>query len=150
MGIGAVCGALCRHHVGKAATERISKDPSLKYLTGWHTAGINVVGSFILGGVFGMPMMNSSSGSGGDQTAIRKIVQQQPKAPMVPAASAAASTSSKSGLNSVTVGMTPRMKLMLGVGFCGSFSKLYDNIIYYFSSENIAEVLQYLFSQQTK
>jgi len=34
VGAGAVCGALCRHHVGKFAADRIAKDPSLKYLSG--------------------------------------------------------------------------------------------------------------------
>jgi len=34
VGAGAVCGALCRHHVGKFAADSIAKDPSLKYLSG--------------------------------------------------------------------------------------------------------------------
>lgn len=34
VGVGAVCGALCRHHAGRLATERIAKDPKLKSLTG--------------------------------------------------------------------------------------------------------------------
>ena len=121
VGVGAVCGALCRHHIGKAATERISKDPNLKYLAGWHTAGINIMGSFILGGVFGMPMMNPNNN---DPKALHKIIQQQPKIPMVPLSSSKPLTKSGvNGFNSLTVGMTPKMKLLLGVGFCGSFSK---------------------------
>ena len=107
--MGAVCGALCRHHIGKAATERISKDPNLKFLTGWHTAGINILGSFVLGGVFGTPLVNES---------------QKPLSPAV--RSVPSSLSARKPVVSggtAAFGMTPRMKLLLGVGFCGSFSK---------------------------
>lgn len=43
IGAGAVCGALCRHQIGKAATKRIAKDPNLKYLTGKSTNNINCI-----------------------------------------------------------------------------------------------------------
>jgi fluoride ion exporter CrcB/FEX len=110
VGVGAICGALCRHQVGKAATEHISKDPNLKHLTGWHTAGINILGSFVLGGVFGTPVASSTSA---DISNVNIMKQQPPKA--------AVAKSTNSFINSS--GMTPRMKLLLGVGFCGSFSK---------------------------
>jgi CrcB protein len=86
VGVGAVCGALCRHQIGRLAAERIAADPK-KYgqWTGWHTAGINVLGSFCLGGIAGSPVV-------------------------------VATTTAKSP------GLSPRMKLMLGVGFCGSFT----------------------------
>jgi fluoride ion exporter CrcB/FEX len=117
IGVGAICGALCRHQIGKAATERISKDPKLKYLTGWHTAGINILGSFVLGGVFGTPLVDTKNNSA---SASSSIVQKssQSKAPMV----ASTAVRKPNQLNSLTVGMTPRMKLLLGVGFCGSFT----------------------------
>eukprot|EP01083_Nonionella_stella_P114771 339663_1 len=104
VGAGAMCGALCRHHLGKAATERIAKDPSLKYLTGWHTAGINVLGSFILGGVYGSPLVDTTATV---TTAAAKIKT-----------ATATSTAAASGIS----GLSPRMKLLLGVGFCGSFT----------------------------
>jgi hypothetical protein len=34
VGAGAVCGALCRHHIGKYAAEQFSKDPRLKPFSG--------------------------------------------------------------------------------------------------------------------
>lgn len=83
VGVGAVFGALSRYQIGRVATERIAADPK-KYghFTAWHTAGINVVGSFILGTVAGSPVATSPNASG----------------------------------------LTPRAKLLLGVGFCGSFT----------------------------
>jgi CrcB protein len=83
IGVGAVCGALCRHQIGRLAAERIAADPK-RYgpWTCWHTAGINVIGSFVLGGIAGSPVATC------------------PKSP----------------------GLSPRMQLMLGVGFCGSFT----------------------------
>lgn len=96
VGVGAVCGALCRYQIGKVATERIAKNPKLDYLTGWHTAGINVLGSFALGGIFGSPLIDVT--------------------PMNPGALAKPSSARS------TFAMTPRMKLLCGVGFCGSFT----------------------------
>lgn len=96
VGVGAVCGALCRYQIGKMATERISKNPRLNHLTGWHTAGINVLGSFTLGGIFGSPLVDAASTN---PTAVPKP-----------------------GPARRAFGMTPRMKLLCGVGFCGSFT----------------------------
>mmetsp|Transcript_12215 Transcript_12215/g.17912 ORF Transcript_12215/g.17912 Transcript_12215/m.17912 type:complete len:141 (-) Transcript_12215:846-1268(-) len=81
IGVGAFCGALSRYQVGRITGEIIAENPArLGGLTNWHTAGINILGSFILGGV-----------------------------------SQATTTTWPSGL-------TPRMKLLLGTGFCGSFT----------------------------
>ena len=126
VGIGAMCGALCRHQIGKVATEQISKDPAkFKYLSGWHTAGINVLGSFILGGIFATPLVNEDP---------KNFIQQHPKVSIkAPSTASMAKTINKSmsnNWNSFTVGMTPRMKLLLGVGFCGSFSKLRENQLF--------------------
>ena len=89
---GAAAGAYSRYSAGKIATEQIARDPKrFGALSGWHTAGINVVGSFILGGVFGTPNVN-----------IQDIA--------------------KPSSSSTTRGLTPRQKLLFGVGFCGSFT----------------------------
>jgi len=112
VGIGALCGALCRHHIGKAAAERIARDQRLKHLSGWHTAGINVLGSFVLGGVFATPIISDNHPSVGI-----------PKPPATSLSkSAHAVISNSSNLKPPSVGLTPRMKLLLGVGFCGSFT----------------------------
>jgi len=83
VGVGAVCGALCRYQIGRLAVDRIAADPKrFGSFTGWHTCGINVLGSFVLGGIAGSPVASSPKASG----------------------------------------LTPRAKLLLGVGFCGSFT----------------------------
>ena len=103
IGAGAVCGALCRHHVGQSVTKQIAKDPKrYGHLTGWHTAGINVLGSFILGGVFATPVVSKTAESAKSSTA---------------ATSASAASKVPTGF-----GLTPRAKLLAGVGFCGSFT----------------------------
>lgn len=80
VGVGAVCGALCRYQVGRVAADRIAADPKrFGHYSGWHTCGINMVGSFLLGSVAASPV-------------------------------------------ATTNGLTSRTKLMLGVGFCGSFT----------------------------
>ena len=91
VGAGAVCGALCRHHIGKFAAEQIAKDTTgrLKAYTGWHTAGINVLGSFLLGGIFAAPITAPAE----------KLTPAKP-----------------------VITLPPRAKLLLGVGFCGSFT----------------------------
>merc|ERR1719343_1742079 len=59
VGTGAVIGALSRFHVGKLATELIAKNPSFNKAAGWHTALINVSGSFVLGLIMGSPVCDS-------------------------------------------------------------------------------------------
>jgi len=85
--IGAVFGAISRYQAGRMATEWIAADPKLRsHWQGWHTAAINVGGSFILGVVTGVPLVSE---------------------PPQPASKFA---------------LSPRAKLLLGVGFCGSFT----------------------------
>ena len=99
LGTGAFCGAFCRYQVGRIAGQTIAQNPqALGAWTGWHTAGINIVGSFILGGI-----------------------SQAPSPPMMG-------------------GMSPRAQLMLGVGFCGSFTT--------FSTFSV-DVAQWLLKGQT-
>lgn len=82
--VGAVFGALSRYQAGEIAAQWIAKDPTKRTpFQGWHTAGINVAGSFALGSLAGAPVKKT------------------------PAA---------------TVGISSRTKLMMGVGFCGSFT----------------------------
>ena len=97
-------------------------------LLGWHTAGINVLGSFVLGGVFGSPLIDpttaasaSASASSAAPTTLTTTNANHAKlaSSTMPTPKKAASTSSMMGLG---LGLTPRMKLMLGVGFCGSFT----------------------------
>mmetsp|Transcript_1767 Transcript_1767/g.2472 ORF Transcript_1767/g.2472 Transcript_1767/m.2472 type:complete len:152 (+) Transcript_1767:95-550(+) len=91
VGMGAVCGALCRHQIGRLAAERVAADPKgFGRFAGWHTAGINIGGSFILGGIAAAPV--------------------------------ASPPTSKNQITWSLSGLSPRMKLLLGVGFCGSFT----------------------------
>ncbi|KAG7341357.1 CrcB-like domain containing protein [Nitzschia inconspicua] len=100
LGIGAFFGALSRYQVGQMAAKYIASDPK-QYgkLTGWHTAGINVAGSFLLGGISATPSIDMSKVNGSQAT----------------------SFNSRRLLPSIQ-GMSPRTKLMMGVGFCGSFT----------------------------
>ena len=89
LGTGAFCGAFCRYQVGRIVTSSLerrasaggSSNSSSPWMMGWHTAGINIVGSFLLGGI-----------------------SQAPESPLL------------------REGLSARTKLMLGVGFCGSFT----------------------------
>jgi CrcB protein len=90
LGVGAFFGAMSRHQAGRLAAEWIATDPNrLGRYQGWHTAAINIGGSFVLGGVTATPL----------------IVKSGPTIPSVQ-----------------RHGLSPRAKLMLGVGFCGSFT----------------------------
>ena len=86
VGAGAVAGAISRYQLGNIATRIIAEDKRLSPLTGWHTAAINIFGSFILGSLAGIPTIDAST--------------------------------AKQDLR----GISPRMRLMAGVGFCGSFT----------------------------
>jgi len=86
VGAGAVAGAISRYQLGNIATRIIAEDKRLSGLTGWHTAAINIFGSFILGSLAGTPTIDASTA--------------KPDAK----------------------GISPRMRLMAGVGFCGSFT----------------------------
>lgn len=99
IGVGAVCGALSRYQIGRIATEQIARNEKLKALQGWHTAGINVAGSFALGAIAAFPDASTDA--------------LKSKAPQV--TSLADSWKSKAHL-------APRAKLMMGIGFCGSFT----------------------------
>ena len=88
IGVGAVFGALSRYQAGRLAGEWIASDPAFKKFQGWHTAAINIGGSFTLGMISAFP-----------------LAVENPKPKGLP-----------------SFGLSPRAKLMLGVGFCGSFT----------------------------
>jgi len=67
IGVGAVTGAVCRYQIGNIVTRKIQERPHLSYFAGWHTAGINIVGSFVLGTLAGMPTVDPAAASSLDQ-----------------------------------------------------------------------------------
>lgn len=114
VGVGAVCGALSRYQLGRVAADRIAADPKrFGQYTGWHTCGINVLGSFCLGGAAGSPVVASTSTT--------------PKAS----------------------GLTARAKLLLGVGFCGSFttfSTFSVDIVQWLAKGQMKQAISYAFA----
>jgi fluoride ion exporter CrcB/FEX len=103
IGLGAFFGAVSRYQAGRMAADYIARDPTtLGRFQGWHTAGINIGGSFILGGVTGAPLIHSSSSS-----PFKSALGLSPDASTPP---------------SFIRGLSPRAKLLFGVGFCGSFT----------------------------
>lgn len=93
LGVGAFFGALSRYQCGKVAADFVATDPHrLGKLAGWHTAGINIGGSFLLGGISAIPSVDVKRVNG--SPAKKSLFQ----------------------------GLSPRTRLMMGVGFCGSFT----------------------------
>lgn len=59
IGVGAVTGAVCRYSIGNLVNRKIAEThPKWSYYQGWHTAGINIVGSFVLGTLAGIPTVD--------------------------------------------------------------------------------------------
>ncbi len=151
--IGAVAGAITRYQTGKVVTEyithRVYPNDATKqsYYLGWHTAFINITGSFLLGAIFAAPSINSemsimptvppptvmqpSAYTNMSQVkstlSNKSILSRTPTTistlptiqPATPSANIATSTVSSS---SSMFGLTTRSKLLLGVGFCGSYT----------------------------
>ena len=106
VGMGAVTGAICRYQVGNVVSRKIANDPNrLSYLTGWHTAGINICGSFVLGAIAGIPDVASAS--------TKDHPNDFPRT---------ATSTGEAHTNFLSRGISPRMRLLAGVGFCGSFT----------------------------
>lgn len=102
LGIGAFVGALSRYQAGKIAADFISTDPKrFGKLTGWHTTGLNISGSFLLGAIYAMPTVD-----------VNKINQVQ--------------SSISTNRFERFQGLTPRAKLMLGVGCVRSLSSTFS------------------------
>jgi CrcB protein len=124
LGMGAFLGALSRYQCGKLAADWIASDPNrLGKLTGWHTAGINLGGSFLLGGISAVPIVD-----------VRKVNANSPQA-----------TASRTP--AFLQGLSPRTKLMLGVGFCGSyttFSTYSVDVVTWISEGKTAKALKYV------
>eukprot|EP00980_Cylindrotheca_fusiformis_P011798 scaffold2816_cov121-Cylindrotheca_fusiformis.AAC.14 len=117
IGIGATFGALARQQAGRIASDWIATDPNrLGKITGWHTAGINIGGSFLLGAISATPLVTEP-----------KSV----KPPYFPKFE----------------GMSPRTKLMLGVGFCGSFTTFSTysvDVVNWIAQGNTTRALSYV------
>jgi fluoride ion exporter CrcB/FEX len=104
IGLGAFFGAVSRYQAGRIAADYIARDPTtFGRFQGWHTAAINIGGSFILGGVTGAPLINNKPPSSSSLFKHAMLTD------------SAASTPFPRGLS-------PRAKLLFGVGFCGSFT----------------------------
>eukprot|EP00808_Paulinella_micropora_P011400 g5583.t1 len=100
---GAVAGALARYQIGRVASEKLAGTP----WTGWHTAGINVSGSFLLGVVLGVPVPSAPS---------------TPPISSPPSSASAAPPSNKGSWLQSLSPPSSRTRLCVGVGFCGSFT----------------------------
>lgn len=65
--IGAICGAITRYQTGRVVTEYITQyiHPNditkQSYYLGWHTAFINISGSFLLGIIFASPTIETTT-----------------------------------------------------------------------------------------
>lgn len=123
LGVGAFFGALSRYQAGKMAADFIATDPKrFGKLTGWHTAGLNVSGSFLLGVIYGMPTVHVDKVNRIHSGVVKKPWER-------------------------FQGLTPRAKLMLGVGFCGSFttfSTFSFDVVTWLSEGRTARALAYV------
>lgn len=61
IGTGAFFGAMSRYQAGRLAGEWIASDPNLKRFQGWHTAAINICGSFTLGVISSIPIVSEKA-----------------------------------------------------------------------------------------
>lgn len=139
--IGAIAGAMTRYQTGKVVTEYITHHvhpndvTKQSYYLGWHTAFINITGSFLLGAIFASPSITA----GTITTPTPTVTIQSPAATTSLSQSTLSNqtivlsrqtvirqSTSSANISPSTVssmfGLTPRLKLLLGVGFCGSYT----------------------------
>ena len=81
---------------------------TLGKLTGWHTAVLNISGSFLLGAVYAVPTIETKT----HPTTNTKITSQYPSWINL----------IRDPWGRIQQGITPRTKLMWGVGFCGRYA----------------------------
>jgi fluoride ion exporter CrcB/FEX len=136
VGMGAVLGAVSRYQAGRWAAEWIATDPKrLSKFAGWHTAGINIGGSFLLGAISASPVIGASTTSGGAIGGNKEPPTTRTGSPTTTTTTTppptTTTTSRKNNglvhhpkLQSLqgVLSLSPRAKLLLGVGFCGSFT----------------------------
>ena len=146
--VGAFFGALARYQVGRVAAEYIASDPNKwSKLTGWHTAGINIGGSFLLGGISAYPTTTTSAAAKPRlPTATQKLKIPTTNRPPTPTTTTSSSLSSFRN-KFLPNGLSPRTKLMLGVGFCGSyttFSTYSVDVVTWLSQGHTSKALGYV------
>jgi fluoride ion exporter CrcB/FEX len=146
IGIGACMGAWSRYHIGQCTNKYIQTtilDPKLQtFYQGWHTAGINIMGSFLLGGITALPTTTATTTS--TTTTSSNSIMSTPKSTTLPSSPSSLrvplirrlsnpmTSSSASQVQQYPFryptsflpknGISARTKLMFGVGFCGSFT----------------------------
>jgi hypothetical protein len=99
-------GALSRYQAGKVAAEYVATDPHrFGRLAGWHTAGINVAGSLLLGGISALPTR-------GVPPAV-DVARLNSKPRVFPTTSTATTNTWWKQFE----GISPRTRLMMGVGY---------------------------------
>ena len=102
---------------------------TLGKLTGWHTAVLNISGSFLLGAVYAVPTIDTTKNS----TTNTKITSQYPSWINL----------IRDPWGRIQQGITPRTKLMWGVGFCGRYAVYWVNSTLSLSSNVARAVLDF-------
>jgi len=104
-----VFGSISRHQIGRIAHNKIKSNQSQRsYLSYWHTAAINISGSFLLGIIVGFPSSISPNESKKPSPSMNSTMDGKPI--------------SRVERSAESFHFSPRMRLLFGTGFCGSFT----------------------------